>query len=135
MVFQSYAIWPHMNVFQNIAFGLKGSAGADIAHQVQLMLADMHIPDLGKRFPGQLSGGQARRVALARTLITKPKILLLDEPLININPDLKADLLAMLLDYAQSNDTTMLYVTHDPQESERIAGDQYTIIQGEIYAA
>jgi iron(III) transport system ATP-binding protein len=135
MLFQSNALWPHMNVYQNIAFGLKGLGKSQVADRTQQIMCDLGIPELASRFPSQLSGGQARRVALARTMVTQPKILLLDEPLINLNPELKTRLLEWLIDYTQINQTTMLYVTHDPGEALRIPGENYTLIEGQLHAS
>jgi ABC-type Fe3+/spermidine/putrescine transport system ATPase subunit len=134
MLFQTNALWPHMNIYQNIAFGLNGLDKRQIVERTQQMMAAMEIPELAKRFPSQLSGGQARRVALARTLVTQPKILLLDEPLINLNPELKIRLLEWIIGYAQNNKATMLYVTHDPVEALRIPAERYTIIEGQLHA-
>ncbi len=134
MLFQNNALWPHMNVYQNIAFGLKGLERDQSAERTQQIMGAMEILELAKRFPNTLSGGQARRVALARTVVTQPKILLLDEPLVNLNPELTSSLLGQILGYAHKSETTLIYVTHDPDERTRLPGDTYTMIEGQLHA-
>ena len=123
-VFQSPALWPHMTVAQNILFGLKGHPKHESRGRLDEMLKRTELHGLESRYPSQLSGGQARRVALARTLAPKPKILLMDEPLTNVDPALKASLLKLMIEMVLQESITMIYVTHDMEEAAQIAGDR-----------
>lgn len=126
-VFQSYALFPHMNIFQNVAFGLqmKKVSKDEIRHRVEEMLALVQLPGMGKRKPNQLSGGQQQRVALARALINHPKVLLLDEPLGALDLKLRKAMQLELKKIQQQVGITFVYVTHDQEEaltmSDRIA--------------
>jgi iron(III) transport system ATP-binding protein len=130
MVFQSYAIWPHMNVFDNVAYPLKYGMGIrlsdnDIRTRVMEVLKLVQMDDRANRPAPQLSGGQQQRVALARALSRRPKILLLDEPLSNLDAKLREEMRIELRDLLHELGTTAVYVTHDQQEaltmSDRIA--------------
>jgi ABC-type Fe3+/spermidine/putrescine transport system ATPase subunit len=127
MVFQSYALFPHLTVNENIAFGLtvRGAARADTARRVREMLDLVRLPELGERKPRQLSGGQQQRVALARALITRPKVLLLDEPLGALDRRLRQEMQVELRDIQRRLGITAIFVTHDQEEaltlSDRIA--------------
>ncbi|NBD24271.1 ABC transporter ATP-binding protein [Paenibacillus glycinis] len=119
LVFQSYALWPHMTVFENVAFGLqvRRLAKADVKRSVQNALEKMRIPELSGRYPGELSGGQQQRVAIARAIVTQPDILLLDEPLSNLDAKLRVEMRAELKRLHQELNTTIIYVTHDQHEA------------------
>ncbi len=119
MVFQNYAIWPHMTVFENVAFGLRIAKrpGADIAARVGRVLAAVGLEGLEARHPGQLSGGQQQRVALARSLVVEPSILLLDEPLSNLDAKLRERMRSELKDLQRRTGITFIYVTHDQAEA------------------
>jgi ABC-type Fe3+/spermidine/putrescine transport system ATPase subunit len=127
MVFQNYALWPHMTVLQNVAYGLKlrGVAKGDIAERCAAVLEKVKLGALGDRYPGQLSGGQQQRVALARALVLNPQILLLDEPLSNLDAKIRVQLRAEVRKLQRELGITALYVTHDQEEaltmSDRIA--------------
>jgi iron(III) transport system ATP-binding protein len=127
MVFQNYALWPHMSVFDNVAYGLRlrRTPGAQIRERVEGVLANVRLAGLGERFPGQLSGGQQQRVALARALVLNPKILLLDEPLSNLDAKIRVQVRAEIRKLHKSLGITTIYVTHDQEEaltlSDRIA--------------
>jgi iron(III) transport system ATP-binding protein len=127
MVFQNYALWPHMTVFENAAYGLKlqNIGRSEIAAQVMSVLEKVKLTGLGDRYPGQLSGGQQQRVALARALVLNPKILLLDEPLSNLDAKIRIQVRAEIRKLQKELGITTVYVTHDQEEaltlSDRIA--------------
>ena len=119
MVFQSYALFPHLTVFDNVAYGLRirRLPRADVARQVGAVLDLVGLPGIGDRFPSQLSGGQQQRVALARALVMKPKVLLFDEPLSNLDAKLRRRVRAEIRDLQQRLGITSIYVTHDQAEA------------------
>lgn len=119
LVFQSYALWPHMTVRDNVAFGLevRKIGKPRIRELVHAALEKMRIPELADRYPGELSGGQQQRVAIARAIVTEPDILLLDEPLSNLDAKLRVEMRAELKRLHQELNTTVIYVTHDQQEA------------------
>jgi iron(III) transport system ATP-binding protein len=127
MVFQNYALWPHMTVFQNVAYGLKlrKIAQAEIARRIGVVLEKVKLGGLEDRYPGQLSGGQQQRVALARALVLNPEILLLDEPLSNLDAKIRIQVRAEIRKLQKELGITTVYVTHDQEEaltlSDRIA--------------
>jgi iron(III) transport system ATP-binding protein len=127
LVFQSYAVWPHKTVRENVAFGLRlqGSRGADLERRVDEVLDSVRLRDHGKRYPSELSGGQQQRVSLARALAVRPAILLLDEPLSNLDLSLRDEMRFEIRRLHDATGVTMLYVTHDRTEamvtSDRIA--------------
>jgi iron(III) transport system ATP-binding protein len=123
IVFQSYALWPHMSVAQNVGYPLR-VAGADRATTVKRVaesLALVGLAGFGERRPAQLSGGQRQRVALARCLIQAPEIVLLDEPLANLDVHLRAAMEAEFADFHRRTRTTMLYITHHQAEAMALA--------------
>jgi iron(III) transport system ATP-binding protein len=118
MVFQSYAIWPHMTVFQNVAYPLAREAGrAEIAERVGKILHRLSLGPLSHRLAPNLSGGQQQRVALARALVAQPKVLLLDEPLSNLDAKLREQMRFELKTLQESFGITTVYVTHDQEEA------------------
>jgi multiple sugar transport system ATP-binding protein len=119
LVFQSYALWPHMTVFKNVAFGLqiKKVPRDTIKKNVENALERMQILQFKDRYPSELSGGQQQRVAIARAIVTAPKILLLDEPLSNLDAKLRIDMRGELKRLHQEMGTTVIYVTHDQIEA------------------
>jgi len=119
VVFQSYALFPHMTVYENVAFGLKMHKypAADIPARVRECLQLVRLTDVEKRYPAQLSGGQQQRVALARALAMQPDVLLLDEPLSNLDAKLRREMRAELLDLHSRTQVTMIFVTHDQEEA------------------
>ena len=127
MVFQSYALWPHMSVFENVAFGLtlQRVSRSEVRRRAESALAMVGLEGLGARSPGALSGGQQQRVALARSLVTEPSILLLDEPLSNLDAKLRERMRFELKELQRRTGITFVYVTHDQAEamvlSDRIA--------------
>ncbi len=119
MVFQNYALWPHMTVFENAAYGLKlqHTPREDIERRVGSILEKVKLTGLGERYPGQLSGGQQQRVALARALVLNPKILLLDEPLSNLDAKIRIQVRAEIRKLQNELGITTVYVTHDQEEA------------------
>ncbi|OXM84037.1 ABC transporter ATP-binding protein [Paenibacillus rigui] len=119
LVFQSYALWPHMTVYENVAFGLNINKvpKAEIKTSVEQALEKMQIQKYRDRYPSELSGGQQQRVAIARAIVTKPKILLLDEPLSNLDAKLRLEMRAELKRLHRDLKTTIIYVTHDQVEA------------------
>ena len=119
LVFQSYALWPHMTVYNNIAFGLKiqKMAKDEIDKRVMSALRMMRIEQYKDRYPTELSGGQQQRVAIARAVASSPKLLLLDEPLSNLDAKLRLDMRAELQRLHKELGTTIIYVTHDQVEA------------------
>jgi len=132
MVFQSYALWPHMSVFDNIAFGLRERKipKADIQDKVYAALKMVNLEGLEKRRPSQLSGGQQQRVALARTLVIEPRLLLLDEPLSNLDAKLRIQMRNELLRLQRELGITTIYVTHDQEEALAISTRIAVMSQG-----
>ena len=127
MVFQSYALWPHMTVRKNVAFGLEERKipARDIRGRVDAALSLIGLLDLADRRPSQLSGGQQQRVALARTIVVEPRVLLLDEPLSNLDANLRIQMRREILELQRKLKLTTIFVTHDQEEanttSDRIA--------------
>lgn len=125
MVFQSYAVWPHMTVEKNVGYGLRGLAKKDVAARVDEVLTLVGLSKFAKRYGTELSGGQQQRVALARAIVTRPKLLLFDEPLSNLDAGLREQMRFELLELQRTVGITSVYVTHDQTEamsmSDRVA--------------
>ena len=127
MVFQNFALWPHMTVFENVSYGLKlrRISSAEITKRVNDVFANVKLGGFENRYPGQLSGGQQQRVALARALVLNPKILLLDEPLSNLDAKVRVQVRQEIRKLQKHLGITTMYVTHDQEEaltlSDRIA--------------
>ncbi len=137
MVFQSYAVFPHLTVFENIAFGLRMQKrpNDEVKKRVERAAAMMQIDKLLERYPAQLSGGQRQRVAVARGLVIEPQVLLMDEPLSNLDALLRLQARAELKRLLQEVQTTTVYVTHDQIEALSM-GDRIAVMQnGEIVQA
>ncbi len=119
MVFQSYALFPHLSVFENVAYGLRilKLPSAVITRQVMEVLELVGLPQVAQRYPSQLSGGQQQRVALARALVMKPKVLLFDEPLSNLDAKLRKRVRGEIRELQQQLGITSIYVTHDQVEA------------------
>ncbi len=134
-VFQQYALFPHLNVTENIAYGLHTWSAAQRAERVAEMLELVGLNELATRVPRQLSGGQQQRVALARSLAPKPSLLLLDEPLAALDAPLRARLGAELRALHERTGIPMVLVTHDPDEAERIADSVVYVEAGRVVTA
>ena len=134
LVFQSYALWPHMTVFENIAFGLKVKQEKSdvIHHKVDKVLSYMQLDGMSTRYPQEMSGGQQQRVALARMLVSEPDILLMDEPLSNLDAKLRLEMRAEIKNIHFQIGATTVYVTHDQVEGQTIANNIAVINRGTI---
>ena len=134
MVFQNYAIFPHMTVRQNVAFGLKNRKvdKETIARETEKFLKLVHIEDYANKKPEQLSGGQQQRVALARALVVKPDVLLMDEPLSNLDAKLRVDMRAVIKKLQHDAGITTVYVTHDQEEAMAVSDRIAVMNQGEF---
>ena len=134
MVFQSYAVWPHMNVFDNVAYPLtiKKTPKAEIKKSVERVLAIVHLSQYAERFPNQLSGGQQQRVALARALVAAPKLLLLDEPLSNLDAKLRESMRFEIKEIQRQLGITVVYVTHDQTEAMAMSDRIFLINRGVV---
>jgi len=134
MVFQSYAIFPHLSVAQNIGFGLelKGVKPKEIKKQVEEIMGVMNLSNLYSRRPDQLSGGQQQRVALARAIINKPKVLLFDEPLSNLDAKLRDQMRIEIRRIQQTFGITSIYVTHDQDEAMTVSDRIMVMNEGEV---
>jgi iron(III) transport system ATP-binding protein len=134
MVFQSYALWPHMTVFDNVAFGLveRKVAKPAIARRVAEALETVGLKEYGQRRPNQLSGGQQQRVALARTIVIEPQVLLLDEPLSNLDKNLRVQMRAELLALQRRLGITTIFVTHDQEEAMTTADRMAVLDNGVV---
>ncbi len=132
MVFQSYAVWPHMNVFENVAYPLKirKMNKNEIRNRVEETLKIVHMEEYADRMPSELSGGQQQRVALGRALAAEPKVLLLDEPLSNLDARLREDMRFEIKDIQQRLKMTVVYVTHDQSEAMTMSDVLYVINDG-----
>ncbi len=129
MVFQDYAVFPHLSVFDNVAFGLTQQrvAAAEIRQRVNDILLTVQLDQHAQRMPHQLSGGQQQRVGLARALVIRPRVLLMDEPLSNLDAKLRVDLRRDIRALQQSFGITTVYVTHDQEEALSIS-DQVCVM-------
>lgn len=123
MVFQSYALWPHMTVRKNVAFGLveRKVPAKEIRERVEAALELVGLQEFAERRPSQLSGGEQQRVALARTIIIEPRVLLLDEPLSNLDANLRVQMRREILDLQRKLALTTIFVTHDQEEANTIS--------------
>ncbi|MCA0971137.1 ABC transporter ATP-binding protein [Halobacillus litoralis] len=133
MVFQDYALFPHMTVAENIQFGLKGYGRKAKKQRTDEVLELVNMTTLAKRYPHELSGGQQQRIALARALAPKPSLLLLDEPFSNLDADLQIKIRSELKEIIKQTGTTSIFVTHDREDSKAIADRIITMRDGSAY--
>jgi putative spermidine/putrescine transport system ATP-binding protein len=135
MVFQSYALFPHMTVTENLAFGLemRRIARAEIERRTLQALETVQLADLGRRYPRQLSGGQQQRVALARALVIEPRVLLLDEPLANLDAKLREEVRFFIRQLQKRVGITTVYVTHDQAEAMVISDRIVVMFDGRVH--
>ncbi|RJR41125.1 MAG: ABC transporter ATP-binding protein [Desulfobacteraceae bacterium] len=134
MVFQNYALWPHMKIDENVAYGLriKKVAKSEIREKVNRALGLVNLKGLENRYPGQLSGGQQQRVALARALVLNPDLLLLDEPLSNLDAKIRLQVRAEIRKLQKDLGITTIYVTHDQEEALTLSDRIAVLNQGKL---
>ncbi len=134
MVFQSYAIWPHLTVYDNIAFPLKlrKLSKAEIKKQVEQALATVGLTEYADRYPSQLSGGQQQRVVIARCIVYRPTVMLLDEPLANLDAKLRDEMRVELRQIQQESGLSAIYVTHDQSEAMALSDKILVLSFGNI---
>lgn len=134
LIFQTQALWSHMTVRQHLVFGLAaaGVARRDRGRRVEALAHTYQIAALLERYPAELSGGERQRLAIARAMSTEPDILLLDEPMANLDPALRISIRRELLDLNRLAGVTLLYVTHDLEEAREIATHLAVIKAGEV---
>ncbi|HZE34782.1 MAG TPA: ABC transporter ATP-binding protein, partial [Actinoallomurus sp.] len=134
MVFQNYALFPHMSVRANIAFGLRMAsvAKAESKRRVDEALALVQLGDHAEKFPGQLSGGQQQRVAIARAIVLEPALVLMDEPLSNLDAKLRLEMRSEIRRLHQSLGLTTVYVTHDQEEALSLADRLVVLRDGSV---
>ncbi|MBU4349524.1 ABC transporter ATP-binding protein [bacterium] len=134
MVFQAFAVWPHLNVFENVAFPLRllKMNKNDILEKTNEALKHTNLFGLGEKFPSELSGGQQQRIALARAIVTHPKVLLLDEPLSNLDPKLRELMRFEIKDLQRKFNFTIIYVTHDQTEAMALSDRILVMDMGNI---
>ena len=131
LIFQSYAVWPHKTVAENVSFGLqvRRVPRAEIAERIALVLSTVRLERMSDRYPAELSGGQQQRVALARALVVEPEILLLDEPLSNLDANLRDEMRFEIRRLHDQTGITMVYVTHDQAEA-MVTADRIAVMNG-----
>jgi len=134
MVFQNYALWPHMRIFDNIAYGLrlKKFSADETRDKVNHTLGLVNLKGLERRYPGELSGGQQQRVALARALVLNPDVLLLDEPLSNLDAKIRIQVRAEIRKLQKELGITTIYVTHDQEEALTLSDRIAVLSQGKV---
>jgi molybdate transport system ATP-binding protein len=131
-VFQSLALFPHLSVEENVGYGLSGAADSERSELMDRVLTAFHIRGLRRRKPGELSGGEKQRVALARSVVTEPRILLLDEPLTGLDGGLRQAILEDLRDWNAARPIPILYVTHNREEVDAIGDRVVAMIGGHV---
>ena len=131
-IFQDLGLWPHLTVYENIAFGLKVKKAGNTNSIISEILSFFDILGHQHKYPNQLSGGQQQLAAIARSLVLKPKILLMDEPLANLDVKLKSRIRDQIKDLTKSFSITIIYVTHDHQEAINLADEIVIINEGKI---
>lgn len=134
MVFQAFAVWPHMNIFENVALPLrvKKVPSAEIKERVATALKHTNLTGLEALYPGNLSGGQQQRIALARAIVTNPRVMLLDEPLSNLDPKLRESMRFEIKELQKKFNFTIIFVTHDQSEAMALSDRMMVMDMGKI---
>ena len=137
MVFQAFAVWPHLNVFENVAFPLrvKKTPGGELREKVMTALAHTDLTSAEKAFPSDLSGGEQQRIALARAIVTNPTVMLLDEPLSNLDPKLRESMRFEIKALQKKFNFTIIFVTHDQSEAMALSDRMLVMDMGRIIQA
>lgn len=130
LVFQAAALWPHMTVEENIIFVMNNIDKKEKGEKLNSLLQIGDISELKNRYPNEISGGEARRVSILRAIASNKEMFFLDEPLTNLNRDLKYKLLDFILELVKKTNKTMIFVTHDLDEAERIEGRRFSMEKG-----
>jgi iron(III) transport system ATP-binding protein len=131
-MFQSPALWPHMTVRQNVAFAMGNASHNVTEDRLTVLLEGASLTSLAGRFPRELSGGEARRVALIRALARESRYLLLDEPLLNLNRELRDQIFTLLIEEKRRMGATLLYITHDLEEADQIPATVLRLAEGKL---
>lgn len=131
-VFQKSTLWPHMTVAQNIEFGIADTPKEQRNQIISTLLSQLGLAGFGTRYPNELSGGEARRVELARALAPRPRHILMDEPLVHLDTNLKSEMIKLIMDTIQDHNISLIYVTHDSLEGELISKNQIRLVNGKI---
>lgn len=131
-IFQDLALFPHFTVFENIAFGLKANKMAEYKNKTSVMMERLNIVSLAKNYPNELSGGQQQLVALARTMVLDPGIILMDEPLTNLDVKVKRSIISILLELREERARTFIIVTHDHTDAFNLADKIILLDNGKI---
>lgn len=131
-VFQSAALWPHMSVAQNVLYGLADLPKREAWQRMEEALAACRVEGLAQRLPQQLSGGEQRRVALARAIAPRPRHLFMDEPLTSLDSDLKRELLELITGVIAADATAVIYVTHEEDEAQAVGGTRLYLKDGRL---
>lgn len=134
-IFQDLALWPHFTVYENIAFGLKVKKAENVKSKISEILDFFGIDGHRHKYPSQLSGGQQQLAAIARSLALKPKILLMDEPLANLDVKLKSKIRKQIKELINNFSVTIIYVTHDHHEAFKLADEIVVLNEGKIEAS
>jgi len=129
-VFQSPSLWPHMTVAQNILFGLQGLPADRARQRLSELEKTLFLEDFINRYPHQISGGEARRASIARSMAPDPKFLLMDEPLTNMDQNLKMKIMPVICNSISQSETCLIYVTHQIEEANLISGNLLTMEKG-----
>lgn len=129
-VFQSPTLWPHMTVLQNVGFAMRSGSARERRTKIMELLETLAVPELAKRYPGEISQGQAQRVSLARALAADPRHLFLDEPFANLDVATRDALLPLIIEQARHHQRTVLFVTHDEEEKRKLGGTQLNLRNG-----
>ena len=133
-IFQDLALWPHLNVYENVAFGPRENKWKDVKARVEEMLEFFGLQEMAGRYPHQLSGGQQQMLAIARSMVMQPKVLLMDEPLSNVDVKLKHKILELVKELREKFGLSIVYVTHDHREAFAIADKVVVMNKGRIEA-
>ncbi len=131
-LFQSSSLWPHLSVAENIGFALSGLSSGQRRQRVRELLQQLGLAAAAHRDPSTLSGGEARRVSLARALADRPRILLLDEPTSNLDAASRQSVMELILSEWQADHTTIVLVSHDPEEVEQLADRRLQLVAGQL---